>query len=593
MLCGFAMSKPFAPFNSLRQASHLLFSSVSSWRLAGLVTGMILVALTEGVSFLMLVPMLDTIVGLPAAAAELRISIGPTAFKIPLGWLMLGFVALVAVRSACQHFRVLAGTRIENEAVDALRLRCFSALMGAEWRLVSRQRLSDYSSLIITNIDRIGFGINQVVTIAALAITAAAFIGAACLLSPRLTFFAMLCGALVMLVFGKQRRRAASLGKEQNATYEEVFAQIQEGLAGIRITKIFRQEPQQIAQLGRVFKALRHNQLSFLRSASLGTSALNIGGAALLALTIYLGLTVWQVPIQKLLPLVLLFARLIPVLSGLQQCWENLLHATPALHDVATMLDEIALNSEPEASADLADLPLIQTITLDNVTVTYAGRNRPALDRVSLTIPARTTTVVMGPSGAGKSTLADVLMGLIVPDGGTIKVDGVPLIGIARMRWRGSVAYVQQDPFLFHTTIRANLLWASPHALPAEIDQALRAASADFINDLPHGLDTIVGDGGIRLSGGERQRIVLARALLRKPALLILDEATSALDPENELTIRSAIEQLHGAMTVIVIGHRVAMVNAADQVIKVQHGRVAVSGNSVPRKQKSEPAVTL
>ena len=569
------MSDRAFPIGTTRLGYRALLTSVPKLQLAALIALMILVGLSEGISFLMLVPMLNSMVGPSSGPQPMLLEFGAVRLSVPLYAMLIGFVALVAVRSILQHFRSLVGTRLENQVVDALRLRCFAALMQAEWRLIARQRLSDYASLLITNVDRIGFGLNQVIMIAALAVTGAACVGAALVLSWQLSLFVIVCGLVVVLAFRQQRQRAVALGAEQNTAYESVYAQVQEGLAGIRIAKVFRQEQRHIGEVGAVFKTLRTHQISFMRSASLGRGALNTGGAALLALTIYLGLRVWHLPIPSLLPLVVLFARLLPVMSGLQQSWENLLHATPALNDVSAMLEEIGANSEPAAPDDEAELALEQAIVLDHAAVTYSERGVPALSNVSLTIPARTTTIVTGPSGAGKSTLADVLMGLIVPDSGTVKVDGVLLTGSARMRWRRSVAYVQQDPFLFNASIRSNLLWARPHSTSAEIGQALQAASAGFVNDLPDGLDTVVGDGGIRLSGGERQRIVLARALLCKPALLILDEATSALDPDNERAIRQAIAELHGALTVIVIGHRVAMVEAADQLISVKQGWVS------------------
>jgi ATP-binding cassette subfamily C protein len=145
------------------------------------------------------------------------------------------------------------------------------------------------------------------------------------------------------------------------------------------------------------------------------------------------------------------------------------------------------------------------------------------------------------------------------------------------------IAYVPQDVFLFNDTVRANLAWGLPDALEAGASEpamcaALERAGADFVLALPQGLDTPVGDGGVRLSGGERQRIALARALLRQPTLLILDEATSALDPDNETRIRDAIARLHGDLTVIVIGHRLSMVEQADQVIRLEQGRIAAQG---------------
>jgi ATP-binding cassette subfamily C protein len=161
--------------------------------------------------------------------------------------------------------------------------------------------------------------------------------------------------------------------------------------------------------------------------------------------------------------------------------------------------------------------------------------------------------------------------------------------GSARYAWRQHVAYVPQEAFLFHDSIRQNLLWGQPAASDADLHQALKNAAADFVFALPNGLDTVVGDGGVRLSGGERQRIALARALLRRPSLLILDEATSALDVDNEARIRRAIEQLHGNLTVVIIGHRLPTLEHADLVIELDAGRIRAQGtwDQVRQSQKS------
>jgi ATP-binding cassette subfamily C protein len=210
--------------------------------------------------------------------------------------------------------------------------------------------------------------------------------------------------------------------------------------------------------------------------------------------------------------------------------------------------------------------------------MTYSERSEPALVNVSLCFPARTTTAIMGASGAGKSTLADVLMGLLAPDHGELRVDDRLISGDARIEWRRHVAYVPQEVFLFHDTIRNNLLWGNSLASEDALRRSLEQAAAEFVFQLPEGLDTVVGDGGVRLSGGERQRLALARALLRRPSLLILDEATSALDVANEARIRAAIEQLHGDLTVVIIGHRLPTLEHADRVVILDHGRVIAQG---------------
>ena len=200
------------------------------------------------------------------------------------------------------------------------------------------------------------------------------------------------------------------------------------------------------------------------------------------------------------------------------------------------------------------------------------------LDDVSIEIPARRTTALVGPSGAGKTTVADLALGILRPSSGRVLLDGEPLAGELLIGWRTAVAMVPQDPFLFHDSIRANLLWARAEATEGELWEALAMASAaDFVGRLPGGLDAVVGDRGGRLSGGERQRIVLARALLRRPELLVLDEATNSLDSDNEGVVLDAIAALHGQMTVLLISHHESAVRIADQTIVLAGGRVVGS----------------
>jgi len=170
-------------------------------------------------------------------------------------------------------------------------------------------------------------------------------------------------------------------------------------------------------------------------------------------------------------------------------------------------------------------------------------------------------------------------MGLIVPDQGRILVDGMELSPERMKAWREQIGYVPQDTFLFHDTLRTNLLWAKPDAKEEEIIQSLKfAAAEESISGLPRGLDTILGDRGVLVSGGERQRLALARALLRKPSLLILDEATSSLDSENEKRIQNAIEKLHGKMTILIISHRLSTMRGADIIHVIEEGRLVESG---------------
>jgi ATP-binding cassette, subfamily C, bacterial len=263
-----------------------------------------------------------------------------------------------------------------------------------------------------------------------------------------------------------------------------------------------------------------------------------------------------------------------PRIEAIQSAWNYCLHSLSALNETYALIDETMEFAEPLFDGER--LALSDGLSLIDVSFSYSGETRASLVDINLTLPALTTTAIIGRSGAGKSSLADMMMGLISPSGGQMTVDGREIVGPARMAWRRSVGYVPQDAFLFHDNIRANLLAATPKATEADLVDALKQASAAFVFEMAEGLDSIVGDDGVRLSGGERQRIALARALLGKPQFLILDEATSALDPENETTIWEAISGLRGKLTLVVIGHRLAMLDQADQVIEVAEGRTRI-----------------
>ncbi len=533
------------------------------------------VSLTEGVGVLLLVPLLSTLTAHPHWAPTDwidRISGGRVVDVV-----LALFVLVIAARSFLQHLQQTHSARLQNEMIDALRLHCFAALQSAEWRWLSTRRTSDHTHILMSNMTRIGFGLGQMLALSASLVMLAGYVVTALVLSWRMALLACLCGALLQLLFAKQRAAALRLGDAISAASRTMQAQINEGLASIRLSKILGNEGRHVAAFGEALCGVRTQQIEFTRQSSLGRVWLHIGGAAVLVLILGAGLDIWHVALSLLLPLVFVFARIIPMLGSVQQCYYFGLSALPALDETDALLRDCAAAAEP-ALTDHPPLRLVEAVRFEAVSFSYAERTGAALTDLNLSFAARTTTAIIGASGAGKSTLADLLMGLLEPDTGVVRVDGVALIGATRRRWRQQVAYVEQDAFLFHDSVRNNLLWAKADATDDELAHALQTAAADFVYAMPQGLDTVVGDGGVRLSGGERQRVALARALLGAPSLLILDEATSALDPENEAAIRRAIEALHGALTVVIIGHRIAFLDRADQVIRLEAGRVAASG---------------
>lgn len=539
----------------------------------GLAALMVFSALTEGIGLLLLVPMLGAL-GADGGARQTGL-LGamndwlPSSLPVLLGL----FVALVLLRSVLTNARNMAALRFEVALVDGLRRRAWSALVRCDWRVVATLRRSDNTSMLMTDIDRIGEGVSHALHAATHAVTLGGIGLAALALSPLAALGALAGGGLVLLAHARLRRRAALLGERLNQAYAAVLSQFTEGQTALRVIKSFGKEASAEGGAAGAMDTMRRSQFAFMRDLGLARLALHGGAAAVLAVIVWLAIARWDVGPALVLPLVALFARALPLLGALQESWQSWAHASPATTGALTLIARLEAAREPMLEA--APGPqLARQIELQDVTVQFAGADALALSSITLTIPAGSTTALLGPSGAGKSTLADLLGGLLSPDAGRIIIDGTELDGPQRQAWRGRVAYVQQDPVLLAETIAENLRWAAPDATDGQLQAALRDAAAEFVFALPEGIETRVGDGGRVLSGGERQRLMLARALLRDPSLLILDEATSALDPANEALISTALARLRGRMTMVIICHRGALAGLANQVVRLDSGQI-------------------
>ena len=223
---------------------------------------------------------------------------------------------------------------------------------------------------------------------------------------------------------------------------------------------------------------------------------------------------------------------------------------------------------------------LNQQIQFQDVSLRYAPELPEALRNVSFTLPKGQMLALVGPSGAGKSSIADLLVGLFQPSSGQILIDGTSMDDLDLPSWQQRLGVVSQDTFLFNATITENISFGTPGVSQAQIEAACQAAHASgFIESLPEGYHTLVGERGYRLSGGQRQRLSLARAILRDPELLILDEATSALDSQSERLVQQAIERFERNHTVVVIAHRLSTIVKADQILVLEEGRIVEAGN--------------
>ena len=530
-------------------------------------------AITEGVGLVLVVPVLGVLGAAGGSQTPIMAAIEALGVPLALGPLLTLFVMLVSLRAMLNYARTMAAQQFEIALVDGLRRRAWRALLHCDWRELQSLRRSDSASLLISEIDRIGYGMSQLIAALAGAITLAAVGLAALAISPVAAGLAVLAGAIVLLAYRRMRQRAGALGEALGTAYAQVHGSLAEGLSALRVIKSLGRELEAEQASAAGFAGLRQAQLAFWRAQGRGQVALQAGGALALALLIWLAIARWHLGAATILPLVALFVRAVPLLGGVQEAWLNWSHARSAITSAQFLIARAEGALEPDAVGIVAPA-LTGSIILTDVTVEFAGAAAAALADVTLTLPARGITALTGPSGAGKSTLADLLSGLLSPDSGRIMIDGTELDGPLRQAWRARVAYVQQEPVLLAASIADNLRWAAPDASDGQLEAALRDAAADFVFTLPQGLETRVGDGGRVLSGGERQRLMLARALLRDPSLLILDEAASALDPDNEALIAAALGRLRGRMTMIIICHRGTLATLADQVVRLEAGRI-------------------
>jgi ATP-binding cassette subfamily B protein len=275
----------------------------------------------------------------------------------------------------------------------------------------------------------------------------------------------------------------------------------------------------------------------------------------------------------------------LPILATLLETNISISNFIPSYEQLITLRNQADELKEVEGNKQFKSLK--QEVTLRNVDFSYPSREN-IINGVNLSIKRGSMTALVGESGSGKSTIIDLVLGLQIPSAGDVLIDNEPLSNYNQNNFRQKVGYVPQDPILFHSSIRDNLLWSLESSEDYELWNALRMANAEkFVTQLPQGIDTIVGDRGVLLSGGQRQRIALARALLRKPELLILDEATSALDTESEALIQQSIEELVHSMTILVVAHRLSTIRKANQVYVMQNGNIIEEGSFLELRKDS------
>ncbi len=354
-------------------------------------------------------------------------------------------------------------------------------------------------------------------------------------------------------------------------------------LQGLATLKMFGRSREQIDNIRAISARYGSTTLEVLRVAFQTGLVLEWGSTiatALVAVQISLRLMSGNLPFDRALAVLIITPEFFLPLRQFALKYHAGTAGKAAADRIFAILDTPIKQARAQATRSARSLPARSDIRFDHVSFAYDAGQRPALQDFSLHIPHGQTIALVGATGAGKSTAAQLLLRFIEPDRGSITIDGVPLDEIDRSAWRARVAWVPQQPHLFHGTIADNIRLARSDASEADVISAAQAAHAhDFIRQLPQGYATPIGERGARLSGGQQQRLAIARAFLKDAPFLILDEATSHLDSVSEAAIQDALTRLMRGRTVLIIAHRLKLVYAADRVAVLDRGRVIEVGD--------------
>lgn len=540
------------------------------------------VSLLEGLNIGLLIPLLETLKPpgeegrhwVSRAMAGLFDSLG-VPFELWTVVLTLGLFVLVL--SGLKYLRMVLVAKMVRGFTVWMRLWVMHDLLHADMSYFHRQTLGRLTDTLTTQVHRAGISLTMITDISASAGVIFAYLVAALVVSPILTGVAVAMVLIVSLAMQFHILRAKAMSIAMVQAEKDLQAAGLENLSGIHVVKAFLLEQLRgkayadtARQLGDTTYYLEKNRSQIIVLQEIALFGL-VGGVVLVGVA-WLGLN-----ITLIVTLLFILYRLMPRITGLNAQRQGLLAGLASLKSVQQVAESTA---RPEiVSGEKPFTRLSRCIELQGVNFSY-NETAHILKDTSFTVEKGEMTAIIGTSGAGKTTLVDLMLRIYDPVKGRILVDGVDLRELDLASWRRSIGVVSQDVFLFNDTIAGNIALERPGANMESIVAAARQAYAhDFIQELPEEYETQVGDRGWNLSGGQRQRIALARAILKKPDILILDEATSSLDSESEQLIHRYMREIRGTCTMVVVAHRMSTIQDADKIVVLQDGKIVEEGN--------------
>jgi len=502
---------------------------------------------------------------------------GLAAWKT-ISLLLLGFTL---AKGVAEYFSTFLMARIGQSSVLKLRQDLYSHLLNQSASFFERHRTNYLVSRLVTSAAAIETAVTSTLRdMLRESFTLICFLGASFYYSWRMTLGSLAITPVVALLTARFGTAMRNLSRESFEGNKELTDTAQEALSNQTIVKAYRGEKRESARFTTVAKRIVRANLRTARISGFAPPTIEMIGVVFVVFLLFFGqreiLSGRMNAAQFLTFLFVLLSSYDPMrkLSRLQNAMEQ---ALAAAHHVWEVMDEDAHLPEKPNAVTLG--PLTRAIELKDVSFGYANEARSVLHNINLRVPAGSMVALVGESGGGKSTLTKLLPRFHDPVSGAVLWDGTDLRNATISSLRAQIALVTQETVLFNDTVRHNIAYGKPDATQAEIEEAARIAFAhDFIEELPHKYETIVGERGIFLSGGQRQRLAIARALLVDAPVLNLDEATSALDAESERFVQQAIANLVRNRTTMVIAHRLSTVRRADAIVVVEGGSITEVG---------------
>ena len=532
------------------------------------------VSILSGVGIVMLIPLLNMLEIGDNRLPDWFMTLG---YPLQVGLLLVGYVLLVTVKTLLSRSLSIRENAFIEETGMALREKLYAVLSGASWESLTARKDADVINLFTSQCGQVSYGIAEVIHFLASIVSAAVQLGIALMMSLPVTALVCVMGACMLAIFMPLRKKSREYGDEMIRLSREFYSELQNQLASVKEVRAYGVEREHAALFESISTAFKTARMKYVRQSSVPGVVYSLAAAVMIAL-VYLVCTLGlKVETDRLVVLVYVFARLWPVFSGFQGRIQSINSCVPAYEKLIEAMRE--MQPETDVAETDEDFSRWREIRFDNVHFAYRNSDEETLRGVSFSLERGEKLALLGRNGAGKTTAVNLLLGFLLPQSGAILVDGKPLEAACIRAWRTQVGYVPQDPLILNASVRENLTRFHPNATEDELIAALRKAIAwGFVSRLPDGLDTVLGDRGVRLSGGERQRIVLARVLLGHPSLIVLDEATSALDYESEMAFHDAIASFGKDAAVVLIAHHGATIAMADSAVVLEKGSVVEQG---------------